>query len=56
MEAEPQYGYSMTIETAWVLARLPPQFGVVFNLGSEEMFEWMADGLSKYRREVLGWQ
>jgi hypothetical protein len=52
---ETQFGHLLTVETRWLLARLPPHFGIVFNVGSEEMFEWKAEGLAKYRKEVLGW-
>ena len=53
-DVETQYGFYMTVDTRWVLERLPPQFGIVFNLRSEEMFEWKAEGLGKYKKDFLG--
>ena len=54
-DVETQYGYYITVETRWVLERLPPQFGIAFNLQCEEMFEWKAAGLAKYKKDFLGW-
>jgi len=53
---ETQFTDVMTVDVRWVLGRLPPHFGIVFNVGSEDMFEWRAEGVNRYRREVLGWQ
>jgi hypothetical protein len=52
---EPEYGFYLNLEMRWVLGALPANHGIVFNLRSEDQFEWSAAGLAKYLRDVLGW-
>jgi hypothetical protein len=51
----PAFGYGLDTGARWVLTSIPPQHGLVVNLGYAEInFEWAAEGLTRYRREVLG--
>lgn len=48
------YPFGISTSTKWVLDELPPGHGIVFNLGSQYLFEWSAEEISQYRLEVLG--
>jgi SseB protein N-terminal domain len=48
------YPFGISTSTKWVLDVLPPAHGIVFNLGSQYLFEWSAEGISQYKLEVLG--
>jgi len=50
----PAYCHGIRVDAAWVLRVMPAAHGLVFNLGSEAMFEWNAAGLERYKDEVLG--
>jgi hypothetical protein len=52
---EPEHGFYFDVDARWVLKMLPPQYGIVFNLRTEDMFEWNAQGRAKYEKDVLGW-
>lgn len=54
MDENPEYGFYVDVDTRWVLQGLPAGVGIVFNLGAPEHFEWNAQGLAKYRKDVLG--
>jgi len=54
-DSDPDYGFYIDVETQWVLRAMPEQHGIVFDLGSESMFAWSAQGLAKYKKDVLGW-
>lgn len=53
---DPDFGFYYTVDTRWVLQSLPADHGIVFNLGTPEMFAWNAEGLAKYKKDVLGWE
>ena len=44
------------IDTQWALRAMPEQHGIVFDLGTEQMFQWNAQGLAKYKKDVLEWE
>lgn len=45
----------MTVDTAWLLRNISPESSIVFNLRTDEILEWNAQGLAKYKQDVLGW-
>lgn len=47
------YEHGLRTQTDWVLQALPEEHGLVFNLGSSDMFEWNAKGVKHYKAEVL---
>ena len=48
--------YYISVDTRWVLHTLPAGIGMIFNLKSDdEYFQWSADGIASYKRDVLGW-
>ena len=49
----PGFSFGISAGTKWVLQLIPPQHGIAFNIGTEDMFEWNADGLAQYRAEML---
>jgi hypothetical protein len=50
----PSYSHGMRVDARWVLRTVPPDYGLVVNMGSpESMFEWNAEGLSRYKAEGL---
>lgn len=55
MKQQPEYGFHVDVDTRWVLQVLGPEYGIVFNIGSAEQLEWSAQGLAKYKHDVLGW-
>jgi len=55
MDENPEYGFHVEVDTRWVLQGLPDGVGIVFNIGAPEHFEWNAQGLAKYKKDVLGW-
>jgi len=36
-----------------VIGAAPERCGIVFNLGTEDVFQWSAPGLAKYRADFL---
>lgn len=48
------YPFLISTSTKWVLDVLPPGHGIVFNLGSQYLFEWGAEEIAQYRLEVSG--
>lgn len=56
-ENEPRYVSSVRVETRWLLYNLPEGYGIVFNTGSgeEEMFQWGAEGIAKYKKDFFDW-
>lgn len=55
-DRDPDYGFYIDVETRWALRAMPEQHGIVFDLGTEQMFQWNAQGLAKYKKDVLGWE
>jgi hypothetical protein len=51
----PDQATCMAVDTRWVLALLPKEWGIVFNLHTEDMLEWSASGRAKYEKDVLRW-
>ena len=49
----PEHSYAFQISARWVLGVLPAAHGIVFNVGGDNGFEWSADGLAEYRRDVV---
>lgn len=47
-QQNPNYSYALCTEARWVLAAIPPNHGLLVNVGSEKMFEWTAEGLARY--------
>ncbi len=43
----------LTVDTLWVLDALPREHGIVFDIGSETMFQWSAAGIAKYKADML---
>lgn len=54
-DANPDHGLYISVDTIWVLRNIPETWGIVFNLRTEDQLEWNAQGLAKYRKNVLGW-
>lgn len=51
----PAFAYGLDTGARWVLTSIPPQHGLVVNMGFTHInFEWPAEGLARYRRDVLG--
>ena len=55
-DRNPDFGFYIDVDTQWALRAMPAQHGIVFDLGTEDMFSWNAQGLAKYKRDVLGWE
>jgi hypothetical protein len=55
-DGNPDFGFYVTVDTTWALSSMPPNHGIVFDLGTEDMFTWNAQGLAKYKKDVLGWE
>lgn len=51
----PDQATCMEVETRWVLAMLPKDWGIAFNFRTADMLEWNASGRAKYEKDVLGW-
>jgi len=49
----PGYSHGLSVETKWILQALPPAHGLVVNVGSGSLFEWNAEGLLRYKADVL---
>jgi SseB protein N-terminal domain len=47
------FTYGFCVDTEWVLNAIPPAHGLLVNAESDKMFEWNAEGLSRYKRDVL---
>jgi len=48
----PAYSYGMSIGTTWLLEVLPPDHGIVINVGTTQGFEWSAAGVAEYKARV----
>jgi len=55
-DVHPEFGFYITVDTQWALQSMPDGHGIVFDLGSDSMFSWNAQGLAKYKKDVLGWE
>ena len=55
-DSDPDYGLYIDVDTQWVLYALPPDCGIVFDPGTEDMFQWSAAGIAKYTKDILGWE
>jgi hypothetical protein len=49
----PVYSHGLSVKTKWILQLLPEAHGLVVNIGSANMFEWSAEGLLRYKADVL---
>jgi hypothetical protein len=47
--ANPEYSHYLWVDAQWVLDRLQPHHGIVFNLGTENGFEWSAEGIAAFK-------
>jgi hypothetical protein len=47
------YSHGLSVKTKWVLQSLPDAHGLVVNIGSANMFEWNAEGVHRYKADVL---
>ena len=52
LKQAPAYSYGLSIGTMWVLEVLPPDHGIVINVGTAEGFEWSAAGIAEYKARV----
>ena len=52
-ESEPAYPLQMSAATAWVVEMLPPDWGIVLNLRTEDMITWNAAGVAKFKQDFL---
>jgi hypothetical protein len=55
-EQHPDYPLVMTVDTTWVLDRLPDSYGIAINFRTEDVMEWNAQGLARFKKDVLGRQ
>jgi hypothetical protein len=49
VKGNPQHAYVLLVEASWLVRILPPGQGIAFNLGSENSFEWSAEGVAEHR-------
>jgi len=49
----PVYSHGLSVKTKWVLPLLPEAHGLVVNIGSANTLEWNAEGLLRYKADVL---
>ena len=51
VKGNPQHPYVLLVEASWLVRILPPTHGIAFNLGSENSFEWGAEGIAELRSQ-----
>ena len=49
-----KYPFELLTGKEWVIRQLPPGRGLIFNMGLAHHFEWSADGISRFKFEVMG--
>lgn len=47
-DANPEHGFCASVDVRFVIAAAPERCGIVFNLGTEDVFQWSAAGIAKY--------
>jgi hypothetical protein len=50
----PAFGYGFEVNALWVLHNLPPDHGLLLNIGATNGFEWRADRIAEFLRKVHG--
>jgi hypothetical protein len=48
-QVSPQYSHRLLVEARWVVDALPPGHGIVFNVGTENGFEWSCEGVAAFK-------
>lgn len=48
------YPFALTTSTDWVLGALPPEHGLVLNIGTAHQLEWSAEGIRRFRSGLIG--
>jgi hypothetical protein len=54
VETHAVHNFKLEIEMKWVLKALPPDYGIVFNMRTPDVFEWKAADVANYKKTVLG--
>ena len=49
VKGNPSHAYVLLVEASWLAQIVPPGQGIAFNLGSENSFEWGAEGVAEHR-------
>jgi len=49
VKGNPTHPYVLLVEASWLAQVVPPGQGIAFNLGSENSFEWSAEGVAEHR-------
>jgi hypothetical protein len=49
VKGNPSHAYVLLVEAGWLVQIVPPGQGIAFNLGSENSFEWSAEGVAEHR-------
>jgi hypothetical protein len=48
------YPFALTTNTDWVLSALPPEHGLVLNIGTKHLLEWSAEGIRRFGSGLIG--
>ena len=52
IQNNPNYGYGLMVESQFLITVLPPEHGILFNLGGETCFEWDRQGIAAYQQTI----
>lgn len=52
IDSNPTYKFGMMIEVQFLVTILPPNHGILFNLGGESCFEWDRRGIFAYQQTM----
>ena len=52
VENNPSYKLGMMVDTQFLITVLPPQHGILFNIGGESCFEWERRGILAYQQTI----
>ena len=52
--ARENYRFALTTSTDWVLGALPPEHGLMLNMGTAHYLEWSAEGIRRFRSGLIG--
>jgi hypothetical protein len=48
------YPFALTTSTDWVLGALPPEHGLMLNMGTAHYLEWSAEGIRRFGSGLIG--
>ena len=49
------YPFALTTRTDWVLGAMPPEHGLLLNMGTVHYLEWSAEGIRRFGAGLIGY-